>query len=85
MSSDNEEDTAPPWLAKMLDGLQQQHRQDLQDQQEQHRRDFNLFRSEQCSLWAGPAHGPWAGLPMGLGWAGIFRKRMGFGGPGLEC
>ena len=52
-----EEDTAPPWLAKLLDGLQQQRRQDLQEQQdqhrrelqeqqEQHRRDFTLLRSE---------------------------------------
>ena len=43
---DPEEETAPPWLTKLLDGLQDQHRQDLQEQQEQHRRDFNLLRSE---------------------------------------
>ena len=34
---------------------------------------------DQRSSWAGPAHGPWAGPPIGLGWAGIFKKRMGFG------
>ena len=38
----------------------------------------------QCSSWAGPARGPWAGPPMGLGWTGIFRKRMALDWPGLE-
>ena len=33
-----EEDTTPPWLTKLLD--------DLQEQREQHRRDFNELRSE---------------------------------------
>ena len=31
--------------------------------------------AEQCSSWAGP----WAGLPMGLGWSDICMKRMGLG------
>ena len=30
------------------------------------------------SSWAGPAHGPRAWSPMGLGWAGILKKRTGF-------
>ena len=41
-----EEDTPPPWLTKMLDSLQERHRQTLQEQKEQHRRDFDLLRSE---------------------------------------
>ena len=39
---------------------------------------------DQCSSRAGPAHGPWAGLPMG--WAGLefVRNEWALDGPGLE-
>ena len=38
---DNEEAAAPPWLTKLVEGLQEeQHRQDLQQQQDQRRQDL---------------------------------------------
>ena len=39
---------------------------------------------KQCSSWAGPAHGPWPGTPMGLGWAEFLRNEWALDGPGLE-
>ena len=47
---------------------------------------------KQCSPGAGPAHGPWAGPPMGHGlgrqwvWAGLefLRNEGALDGPGLE-